>query len=360
MIGKDISFAEVMNLSILFTALVFALYFLMYFVRRQDKIREEEKRERYEERERDMHRRREEQKVAEEQAQRRFDEELWRAQNQQAANSGGYIVIDMPEEQKSMFFDVLKGFEEFARLKGYSISFSLDGSVTDKVAFKFTILNQGVTVSTKKVQADLREYIHRVQEGDSLDDLPIIIPDAEHAALVLAMKNRINYLQHTYTAQKNVVEFYERILKDRTGGMLSVQPAQNFYLQAGGSMAPSNYSAIGSNNVAQGKNIEASNNVVDQSIHIASSFNDKKQQLDNLDALIVGLQAAHPTPTEDAKKAIVNLEKVKDELATEEKPDASRITKWLDVAKNSMKTLSLGKDLYDLATKAYTAFQLSI
>jgi len=154
-----------------------------------------------------------------------------------SANSGGYIVMDMPENEKRMFHDVLKGFEEFALLKGYSVSFSLDGSVPDKVAFKFTILDRGVSVSTKKVQADLKDYIARVQNGDSLDDLPTVLPDAEHAALVLVMRNRINFLQHTYNALKNVVEFYERILHEGGVGNTGLVPAQNFYLQGGGSMA---------------------------------------------------------------------------------------------------------------------------
>lgn len=357
--GSYQAYVELITPSILLSAMAFAAYFALHFMRRQDKIREEERLDRYAEREREMRERREQQEIAEKLAQMRSEEERLRAQNQQSANSGGYIVVDMPDENKSMFFDVLKGFEEFAKLKGYSVSFSLDGSVTDKVAFKFTILDQGLTVPIKKVQSDLREYINRVQDGDSLDDLPVIISGAEHATLVLALKNRINFMQHTYTAQKNVIEFYERVLKDSPIGMLGIQPAHNFYLQTGGSMAPSNYSAIGSNNVAQGKNIEASHNSVDQSVHIASSFNEKKQQLDNLDALISNLQATQPTPIEDAKKAIVNLEKVKDELATEEKPDERHVAKWLDVAKSSLKALSLGKDVYDLATKAYNAFQLS-
>lgn len=353
------TYRELVTPSILLAAMVFAVYFAMQFSRRQDRIREEERLERYAEREHEMRERREQQQIAEKLAQMRSDEERLRAQNQQSANSGGYIVVDMPDEHKSMFFDVLKGFEEFAKLKGYSVSFSLDGSVTDKVAFKFTILDQGLTVPIKKVESDLREYIQRVQDGDSLDDLPVIIADAEHATLVLALKNRVNFMQHTYTAQKNVIDFYERVLKESPIGMLGIQPAQNFYLQTGGSMAPSNYSAIGSNNVAQGKNIEASHNTVNQSIHIASSFNEKKQQLDNLETLIANLQATQPAPIEDARKAIVNLEKVKDELATEAKPDAKHVAKWLEVAKSSLKTLSLGKDLYDLATKAYNAFQLS-
>jgi hypothetical protein len=37
--------------------------------------------------------------------------------------TGGYIIVDLPEERRSLFHDLLKGFEEYARLKGYGVSF---------------------------------------------------------------------------------------------------------------------------------------------------------------------------------------------------------------------------------------------
>ncbi|WP_133649223.1 hypothetical protein [Paraburkholderia flava] len=278
-----------------------------------------------------------------------------REERAEAANSGGYIVMDMPEDQKRMFHDVLKGFEEFAQLKGYAISFSLDGSLPDKVAFKFTIRDQGVTVSTQTVKKDLQEYIERVKSGDDLDDLPVVVPDNEHAALILAMRNRISFLQLTYKTHKNAVEFYERILRNAGGGTIGVAPAQNFYLQGAGSMEPKNqtYTAIGSSRVVQGEHIQA-----DQSIRIGSSMKEKQEQVDNLDSLIAALTQAHTVPTDDSKKAIVNLEKVKSELTDEAKPDGNRIMKWLETAKASIKVLALGKDALDLAEKVYHGFNL--
>lgn len=268
-------------------------------------------------------------------------------------NPGGYIVIDMPEDQKRMFYDVLKGFEEFALLKGYSVSFSFNGSVPDKVAFKFTILDKGVSVSSKKVQDDLKDYIARVQNGDSLDDLPIVLPGAEHAALVLVMRNRINFLQHTYSAMKNVVDFYERILREGGLGQIGLAPAQNFYLQGGGAMSSKNYTAIGSSRVVQGED-----NEVDQSVHVAESFIEKKEQIENIEALIQALTNVNqPAPTQNMR-AVVNLEKVKDELASERKPDAFRIKKWLETAQSSIKALALGKDVIDLAAKTFKGFEL--
>lgn len=128
------------------------------------------------------------------------------------AGTGGYIVIDLPDEQKPLLHDVLKGFEEYAQLRGYKLDFSIDSTLTDKIAFKFTIADKGVTVSTTQVKQDLRDYIDKVRNGDPLDDLPIVIPEPDHHALVLAMKNRLSFLQHTYTAQQNVLQFYEETM----------------------------------------------------------------------------------------------------------------------------------------------------
>ena len=168
------------------------------------------------------------------------------------------------------------------------------------------------------------------------------------------MRNRINFLQHTYNALKNVVEFYERILHEGGVGNTGLVPAQNFYLQGGGSMASKNYTAIGSSRVVQGDDSE-----VDQSVHIAESYIEKKKQLENIDALSQALTNAHqPAPTEETMRAVVNLEKVKDELATEQKPDAGRIKKWLETAHASIKALALGKDVIDLAAKTFKSFEL--
>ncbi|RQV38953.1 hypothetical protein DF028_18530 [Burkholderia cenocepacia] len=310
----------------------------------------------------DMMLKRTEMEMAASRAQQAHEREMFemnvnqqKSERAEAANSGGYIVIDMPEDQKRMFHDVLKGFEEFAQLKGYAISFSVDSSLADKVAFKFTIQDQGVTVSTQTVKKDLQEYIERVKSGDDLDDLAVVVSDNEHAALILAMRNRISFLQHTYTTQKHAVEFYERILRNAGGSTIGVVPAQNFYLQGAGSMEPKNqtYTAIGSSRVVQGEHIQA-----DQSIRIGASMKEKQEQVDNLDSLIAALTQTHPVPTDDSKKAIINLEKVKSELTDEAKPDGNRIMKWLETAKASIKVLALGKDALDLAEKVYHGFNL--
>lgn len=269
--------------------------------------------------------------------------------------SGGYIVLHLPDDQKAVFHDVLKGFEEFAQIKGYKISFSIDGSIPDKIAFKFTIANVGISVSTQQVETDLHEYIKRVQQGDSLEDLPIVVPEVQHQALLLVMRNRINFLHHTYVAQKNVLALYEATFNQMRSGHMGVVPT-NFYIQGGGTMTPSNYTAIGSQNVAQGQGNEASNNTINQSFHIGQSFNERKDQIDSIERLLTSVRSGDIPSSEGVTRAISNLEKVKDELAHEEKPDAPRVKKWLEIAQAALKTLSLGKDAYDLASKTFGSF----
>ena len=265
--------------------------------------------------------------------------------------------MNLPEEQKTLFHDVLKGFEEYAGLKGYSIQFSIDNSAPNQIAFKFTVAGVGIQVSSQQVRNDFDEYMEKVRSGDPLTDLPVVIPEVHHRSLLLAMQNRINFLHHTYTAQANVVQYYERFLRDlRATGTMGVVPGQNFYIQTGGAMVPTNYSAVNSQNVAQGTNNSASNNTIDHSIKIGGSFNEKKNQLDALERAIKTISDAEGLPANETGRAIANFQKIKDELAHEDKPDAPRIQKWLEAAKGALSTLSLSKEVVDATKDAFSAF----
>ena len=90
----------------------------------------------------------------------------------------GYIVIDLPDENRSLFQDLLKGFEEYARLKGYSVSFSADTTFHNRIAFKFTLTDLDIVIGNDRIRKDLKEYIQKVstEENDNfLDELPQLI-----------------------------------------------------------------------------------------------------------------------------------------------------------------------------------------
>ncbi|MFZ1074249.1 MAG: hypothetical protein WAO21_12550 [Verrucomicrobiia bacterium] len=257
---------------------------------------------------------------------------------------GGYIILDLADSRKALFHDLLRGFEDYARIRGYEIQFSVDNTLPDQIAFKFTLGSNGITVSTNQVKQDLKDYIQKVQKGDPLDDLPVVLPAPEHNALVLAMKNRINFLQHTYTAHKNAVAFYEALLRELPAKGFGIQPPQNFYLTGGGSIESPNYLALNSPQAAQGSGIRMIGNKVDQSIYVANSFNERKGQIEALQKLIHAIWADKTEGEGISTKrleAVKYVEKIKDELEEENQPEPSRIHSWLEKAKNSLATFAL-------------------
>jgi len=270
-------------------------------------------------------------------------------------NSGGYIILDLPEQQQSLFHDMLKGFEDYAKLKGYSISFSVDNSIANKIAFKFTINEGGVSVGTNTVRKDIKEYIDRIKAGDDLNDIPEIINPLEHGVVLTSLKNRISFLQHNYQLQQNAIEFYESFLKrlNSTNAGINTQPS--VFVQTGGVNQPQSYLANNSPNSIQGQNIQE----IDNSIRIADSFNERKIQVDNLEKLI-GLIQESESQNEKSKTIIKNLENVKDEITEEQQPDKKRIEKWLKKAKTYFDAAKFGKDVIEFGHGVFESFDLTL
>ena len=72
---------------------------------------------------------------------------------------GGYVFVDMPDEYKGLFHDMLRGFEDYASAKGYRVSIAIDTTLPGRVGFRFTIVDEGVTVATTTVRSDIDEYM---------------------------------------------------------------------------------------------------------------------------------------------------------------------------------------------------------
>lgn len=269
--------------------------------------------------------------------------------------SGGYIVLELPETERPFFHDLLRGFEEFARLKGYGVTFSIDSSYTDKIAFKFTLRDDGISVGAERVRRDFHEYVEKVRAGaESLDNMPVITSMAEHDLLVTVLKNRISFLQHSYTLSRNAAEFYEGLFRGiRTPLAL---PGPSVIVQTGGTMDTKSYNATNSTRVIQG---DASSNVdMSDEIRIAHSFNERREQIEGLEQLIAAVRGsgadANTTGT-----VLRNLENVKEELETATAPDPTRVTKWLTRVKELVQTGALGYQVVDATKKVLAMFGLA-
>ena len=134
--------------------------------------------------------------------------------NNSGAGSGGYIVVEMAEKERPLFHDLLKGFEDYAKLKGYDIAFSIDSSFDGRIAFKFTVKNNGLVVGPERVRQDFKDYVEQVRNKDieSFERMPVVTNAEEHGLLVALLKNRVTFLQESYNLSRNAVRRYESLI----------------------------------------------------------------------------------------------------------------------------------------------------
>lgn len=276
-------------------------------------------------------------------------EEEDKIRNRAGGGTGGYIVLDLPDAQRGLFQDLLKGFEEYARLKGYSVSFSVDTTFHDRIAFKFTLTDPDVVVGNDRIRKDLKEYLERVSQGDSLDDLPQVISIEEHEILVTTLRNRINFLQHSYNLAKNSVEFYEGLI--RRASAQPFLPSPSIVVQTGGAFNAPNYSALNSPQAVLG--IE---NTAKNSVRIAMTYKERREQLDLLTEVLERLASEPLLP--EREEAIRSLENVKEELEHVDQPEPGRVSRWLERAKQAIQFGSLGHETAQAAKELFKAFGL--
>ena len=265
------------------------------------------------------------------------------------AGSGGYIVVDLPEERRSLFHDLLKGFEEYARLKGYSVSFSVDATFSNRIAFKFTLTDPDVVVGINRVRSDLKEYLDRIRGGEPLDDLPVVTTVAEHDILMTTLKNRISFLQHSYNLAQNAVDFYESLI--RKASSMSVLPAQSVVVQTGGALNSPTYSAVNSPRALLGDGTTADNN-----LRIVVSFAERQNQIEDLDRVLALLRDEAAGEARD--KTIHNLMSVREELEGAPEPESGRVAEWLERTRQALQLGGLGHETIQAAKELLSLFGL--
>jgi hypothetical protein len=269
----------------------------------------------------------------------------------------GYIVLNLPENQKAAFLDLLRGFEDYAALKGYRISFSYDGSIPDHIAFRFTILEGGIVVTSDRVRQDLQEYMRRVQNGDDFGDLDIVVPPEQHFTRLMILKNRLAFLQQTYATQRNAMQLYQRIVENIGAGPMGQGP--QIFIQGTGSIASDHYSAVNSQQIAQGRHIRLIGNTASQSLNLGTTLNERKEIADSLDRIWGLLLSERGEQGRHASEASRYVLKAKDEICDEPEPDESRVRRYLERARDIFSTAAFAKETVDAFKALLTAIGLS-
>ena len=278
-----------------------------------------------------------------------------------AFNSGGYILLELPDHMRGMFTDLLRGFEEYAKLKGYNISFSVDNSLPNKIAFKFTIQESGISVSSQMVRKDIEEYIQKVRKGDSFDEMPTIISQAEHDLIATTLKNRVSFLQHSYDLEKNARSFYQKLLERVSG--LNPGGSPSIFIQTGGVNAPKHLTASNSNQIYLAEEVlsEGNSTNADYSrVNIENSFNKKKEQIEKISELIKLIRAEQNIDESNRQSLVTSFDKIREEVEEEEQPNKLKIYKWLSKAKDVLETVVLAHHTTDAVKWIYESFNFLV
>ncbi len=268
---------------------------------------------------------------------------------------GGYIALDLANQQRGIFQDLFKGFEDFAELRGYSISFSVDNSIPNKVSFKFTIQDTGVIFSPQTVWDDLKDYLERIKNGDDLDNLPIFIPTEKHKIVLTTLKNRINFLKSNYHLQKNVTEFYDGLIDKFNTPNTGIATLPPVFLESD----KANADQVLLHNTP--KDIEFEDiTALENRIDIGKSFVERKKQLDNLEELINSIKLDDSVGEKKKEKLVLNLTKVKTEIEEENEPDKTKIKKWLEKAKSILDEETFQEEVMKLKDAVYESFNFEL
>ena len=227
---------------------------------------------------------------------------------QESPSYGGYVFFEMPDDYKSWFHDIVKGFEEFAKLKGYRVSIAVDTTPPGKVGLRFTILDQGVTVSTNTVRSDVDEYITRFRESETFDDLPRIIDPVEHERLKAVLATRFAMVKNNAEMYKQQVEFYKQ-LAGFGAGSIGYLPAhatiiQNRIEHVGSNVARDTYAADRSPGAAVGKGNTAL--IEGSTITIDSTLDEIRAQVTGLNELVELVGHSELQKKDDAVRHLIN------------------------------------------------------
>jgi hypothetical protein len=233
----------------------------------------------------------------------------------------------------------------------------VDNSIPHKIAFKFTLQQGGVGVSTSTVRKHIKEYIEKVKNGESFEGLPIVISPDEHALVSATLKNRISFLQHNYHLEKNGREYYEKLIQNFSTSSNGFGHQPSIFIQTGGVNNPRTLSANNSSNVLQGEDVLYENNSDNSTITISNSFNKRKEQITKLTELIDHIRKESELDETIKQTAITNVDKIKDELTDEEAPSKSRISKWLSNIKDVLGNVVLSHETQQAVQWIYDSFK---
>jgi hypothetical protein len=255
-------------------------------------------------------------------------------------NFDGYIVLAVDEENKSLL-----------------IKLSINVEEPDKILLKISEVGVSRTKKEDEIRNDLEEYITKIRNGELFEEIPRLIDPVYHERVILALKNRLYFLQTNYEVEKNIRVMYENILHSiEFRGPCEKQTTTINIAGIETTMDKRKYVSNHSSNVIQG-DVQDSLVSVGSKLKIEKSFAGRKNQIDGLKSLVGMIKKNTSDESEIATK---NLEKVIEELEEEESPNVGMIEKWLNKAGTAIGLIEKGGKLFAKAKEVYENFGIPL
>jgi len=273
-----------------------------------------------------------------------------------ADDLGGYVVLDISEDNKPVFRDLLIGFEEYAKLKGYKVCVSVKSNIHGKIAYRIDIDEQGITKSTCSVKKDLDDYIKEVNSDSEqrFKELPVIISEVDHERVTTTLRNRIATLEVNYQLEKRTNEFLMNLAAMFPQGAVSHTPQPIQIINRMTDMNDSrSYEVNNSTGITQGDN--SSTLMEGNKINLGANHAERSEIVNKLEELLVAIRGI-----DIYSDAARNIENAKEELTDAQEPDVSRIKKWLEKAKSAFSMAEDGSEVLQKAKDAYEALGSSL
>ncbi len=118
----------------------------------------------------------------------------------------GHLILDVTITHKLLFDNLLKGFHEFAKHKGYDISFKMEDTVPTQLEFSFHLLVDTdyfniEDITPAVIKKDLSEYLDEVcNDSSPLPEVVSFVPSTltrenrETLISIIAEKETLVYL----------------------------------------------------------------------------------------------------------------------------------------------------------------------
>lgn len=272
--------------------------------------------------------------------------------SEETAEEGGFVFFEMDEEKKLFFQSVMSGFEDYASLKGYDISFSIDTSKESRVGIRFTINDVGVTVGSKAVRKDIEEYLEKVRNRDDFSDMPMVESPEDHRRLVAAINARVTLLEHQAELKgaRQEAESYKEMfhalanMQNRGIHHRDQPEIQNIlqltHDQRGATAMGDKYEMVNSPGSAQGKDVT-------NEIHNANfNLNDPGQVSDVLSEIDEVIELLSASEIEDKERYLSHLNMVKEEIERAGEKDKGLINSLLGSFSKVLNYVESGSKLF--------------